>query len=71
MCEFKVIVGGKVVFKDAVYAKADGGNVIVRDILGESKEFENCRILEVDVNSERLILASEGGHASREVPRTF
>jgi len=72
VCEFKVVVGGKVVFKDAVYAKADGGNVIVKDILGESKEFENCRILEVDVNSERLILTSvKGGHVSREAPQTF
>ncbi len=71
MCEFKVVVGGKVVFKDAVYAKADGGNVIVKDLLGESKEFENCRILEVDVNSERLILESEGKPASREAPQTF
>ncbi len=71
MCEFKVVVGGKVVFKDAVYVKADGGNVVVRDILGESKEFENCRILEVDVNSERLILAStKSGHAPRELPQT-
>lgn len=72
MCEFKVVVGGKVVFKDAVYAKVDGGNVVVKSILGESKEFENCRIMEVDVNSERLVLAStKGGQPAREVPRSF
>jgi len=56
MCEFKVFKKGDVVFKDAVYARADGKNVTVRDVLGVSKVFENCAIAEVDVNSERLIL---------------
>jgi len=56
MCEFKVFKKGEVVFKDAVYAKAEGKNVTVRDVLGVSKVFEDCTIAEVDVNSERLIL---------------
>jgi len=58
MCEFKVILDGKTVFKDAVYAKMVGNNVVVRDVLRESKEFKNCRIIEVDVNSTRLLLSS-------------
>ena len=58
MCEFKVILVGETVFKDAVNAKAKGNGVSVRDILGQSKEFKNCRILEVDVNSTRLVLSS-------------
>lgn len=57
MCEFEVIFKAKIVFKDAVYAKADGSNVIVKDILGDSREFQNCRIAEVDVNTVRLILS--------------
>ncbi len=57
MCEFIVFLKEKAVFKDAVYAKADGNKVIVRDVLGESQVFENCRIAEVDVSSERLILS--------------
>jgi predicted RNA-binding protein len=57
MCEFKVFKKDKIVFKDAVYAKTDGKNVTVRDILGISKVFEDCTIAEVDVGSERLILA--------------
>ncbi len=56
MCEFKVLKKGEVVFKDAVYAKVDNTNVTVRDVLGVSKTFENTRIAEVDVNSERLLL---------------
>lgn len=47
---------GEVVFKNAVYAKVNGSDVTVRDILGVSKTFENTRIAEVDVNSERLLL---------------
>ena len=56
MCEFTVLKKGEVVFKDAVYAKSDGNKVTVRDVLGVSKNFENCTIKEVDVQSERLIL---------------
>jgi predicted RNA-binding protein len=56
MCEFNVIFNGKTQFKDVVYAKIDGKNVIVKNVLGETKEFKNCVITEVDVNSTRLIL---------------
>ena len=58
MCEFVVILNGETVFKDAVYAKMGSNNVIVRDVLGESKDFKNCKIIEVDVNSTRLLLCS-------------
>jgi len=58
MCEFKVFLDGKVVFEDVIYARAEGDRVLVRDVLGETKEFENCRIMEVDVNSTRLVLSS-------------
>jgi predicted RNA-binding protein len=56
MCEFKVLKKNEIVFKDAVYAKADGNEVTVRDVLGVSKVFENCAIAEVDVSKERLLL---------------
>jgi predicted RNA-binding protein len=58
MCEFNVILKGKTVFKDVVYAKADGNNVTVKTVIGEAKEFKNCKITEVDVNSTRLVLTS-------------
>jgi predicted RNA-binding protein len=58
MCEFKVILNGETVFKDVVLAKVKGSNVSVKDVLGQSKEFKNCKILEVDVNSTRLVLSS-------------
>lgn len=54
MCEFKVSKNGKLVFKDAVYAKAEGENVTVKDVLGVAETFEKCIITEVDVGSERL-----------------
>ncbi len=58
MCEFTVILDGETVFKDALYAKMESNNVIVRDVLGESKEFKNCKIVEVNVNSTSLVLSS-------------
>jgi predicted RNA-binding protein len=58
MCEFEVSLKEKTVFKDAVYAKAEGNKVIVKDVLGTSKVFENCKITEVDVGSERMVLSS-------------
>ena len=57
MCEFTVILEGQEVFKDVVYAKMEGNKVILRDVLGESMQFSNCRIKEVDVNSTRLVLS--------------
>ena len=57
MCEFKVLLKEKTVFKDAIYAKVNGSKVIVKDVLGDSRVFENCEIVEVDVNSERLVLS--------------
>ena len=58
MCEFNVILNGKTQFKDVVYAKTEMNNVIVKSIMGETKEFRNCKIVEVDVNATRLVLAS-------------
>ena len=58
MCEFKVLKKGEVVFKDAIYAKAEGNDVTVRDVLGMSKTFENSRIAEVNVAEERLLIVS-------------
>ena len=58
MCEFNVIFNGKVQFKDVIYAKIEGDNVTVKNILGEAKEFKNCKIVEVDVNSTRLVLSA-------------
>lgn len=58
MCEFNVILNGKTVFKDVVYAKTDHHKTVTRDVLGRTKEFENCEITEVDVNSTRLVLSS-------------
>ena len=57
MCEFNVILNGKTQFKDVVYAKVEGNNVTVKNILGEAKEFRNCKITEVDVNATRLVLS--------------
>ncbi len=56
MCEFKVMINGKTVFKDAVYAKSDGNRIIVKDILGDIKEFQNYKITELNINTKQLIL---------------
>jgi predicted RNA-binding protein len=58
MCEFDIILNGKVQFKDVIYVKVEDDNVTVKNILGEGKEFKNCKIVEVDVNSTRLVLAT-------------
>ena len=58
MCEFNVIYEGKVQFKDVIYAKVEGLNVTVRNILGEAREFKNCKIVDVDVPNTRLVLSS-------------
>ncbi len=58
MCEFNVVLNGKTQFKDVVYAVTKGNKVTVKNVLGETKEFVNCTITEVDVNSAKLVLSS-------------
>ena len=58
MCEFNVILNGKTEFKDVIYATAKGNNVTVKSITGETKEFQNCKITEVDVNNTKLVLTA-------------
>lgn len=58
MCEFKVFLNGKEVWNDVIYAKVEDGKVVLRDVAGQLMEFKNCKIVEVDVNATRLVLAS-------------
>jgi len=58
MCEFNGIIVGKIQFKDVIYSKVDGENVIVRNILGQGQEFKGYRIVEVDVPNTRLVLTA-------------
>jgi predicted RNA-binding protein len=58
MCEFNIILNGETLFKDVVYAKNEGNNVIVKSVLGETKEFKDCKITEVNVNTTKLVLTA-------------
>ena len=58
MCEFNVIIDGKVQFRDVIYSKVDGENITVRNIMGEAKEFKGYKIVEIDVPNTRLVLFS-------------
>lgn len=63
MCEFKVLLDGKVVLTDIVYVRAKNGKLLLKDVLGIVRELDNCEIVEVDVPNERLVLrykVSEG-----------
>jgi predicted RNA-binding protein len=58
MCEFNVIVNGKIQIKDVIYAKVDGENVTVKNILGQGQEFKGYKVIEVDVPNTRLVLSA-------------
>ncbi len=58
MCEFNVILDGKIQFKDVIYSKVDGDNIVVKNIMGEVKEFKGYKIVEVDVPNTRLVLSA-------------
>ena len=58
MCEFKVFLDNEKIFDGAVYAKAAGSTVEVRDIIGSSNKIENAKIVEVDVTKEKLVLTT-------------
>ena len=57
MCEFSALVDGKIVFKDVIFARVEGNKVLLKDILGSVKTLKDYKIVEVNVNSEKLILS--------------
>jgi len=59
MCELKVIIEGKVVFENVIYAKNIGDRVLLKDILGKTMEFKNHTITEVNITNESLTLTSK------------
>ena len=58
MCEFNIILDGKIQFRDVIYSKVEGDNVMVKNIMGEGKEFKGYKIVEVDVPNTRLVLST-------------
>jgi len=58
MCEFKVFLNGSNVMEDVVMAKSEGNVIVLIDVVGESREFKDVRIVEVNVPSTRLVLES-------------
>ena len=60
MCEFKVFLDGKRIAEDVIYAKVEGNNIILRDVLGEPVVVEDVGIVEVDVSSTKLVLERIG-----------
>jgi predicted RNA-binding protein len=56
MCEFKVFLDGEKVMEDVIYARSEGENVMLRDVLGEMAVFEGVEIVEVDVSKTSLVL---------------
>ena len=59
MCEFTVFLGKEIVCRDIVYAKVEGNKVLLKDVLGAAKTIVDCRIVEIDVSSERLVLVAK------------
>ena len=55
MCDFKVFLDGNLVMDDVLYAKAEGGKVVLRDVIGTEKVIEGAEIVEVNVVGTRLI----------------
>ncbi len=56
MCEFKVYLAGKLILEDVVYAKVEGRDLVLRDILGSQRTLPGLQIVEVEVSSERLVV---------------
>jgi predicted RNA-binding protein len=56
MCEFKVYLDGKKIFQDVIYARVDGNDLVLRDVLGEVQKVTDSRVVEIDVSSARLVI---------------
>lgn len=56
MCEFSVYLDETKVFEDAIFCRVLNGKLLMKDILGQTKELINCHIVEVNVTKEKLVL---------------
>jgi len=59
MCEFTVFLEGEKVFEDAVFCRVESGELLLKDILGQSKLFSKCHIVEVNVVTEKIVLEKD------------
>jgi predicted RNA-binding protein len=59
MCEFTVFLDGERVFEDAVFCSVKAGELLLKDILGQSKRFSKCHIVEVNVAAEKIVLEKD------------
>lgn len=63
MCQFTVFLNKEVVYRDVVYAKTEGSGVLLKTVLGSARKMAKCKISEVDVSSERLVLVTNKASA--------
>jgi predicted RNA-binding protein len=59
MCEFTVFLDGEKVFEDAVFCRVEAEELLLKDILGQSKRFSKCHIVEVNVVTEKIVLEKD------------
>lgn len=59
MCEFTVYLDGTKIFEDAIFCRVLNGKLLMKDILGQTKELTNFHIAEVDVTKEKLVLVPD------------
>lgn len=59
MCEFTVFLDGERVFEDAVFCRVEAGELLLKDILGQSKRLSRCHIAEVNVVAEKIVLKKD------------
>ena len=57
MCEFSVFLDGELVMEDVIVVTVEGGSVVLRDVIGDTKAFEGVVVVEVNVPATRLVLA--------------
>jgi predicted RNA-binding protein len=59
VCEFTVFLEGTRVFEDAVFCRVEAGELLLKDVLGQSKRFPRCHVVEVNVAAEKIVLEKE------------
>jgi predicted RNA-binding protein len=57
MCEYRVFLDGDVVFDEVIYARDYGNRVLLKNVVGEVRVLENCKIVEVNVKETKIVLS--------------
>ncbi len=56
MCNLKLQLNNEIIMEDVITIDVINNNIIATDLFGDSKEFNNCNIVKIDMNNSLVVI---------------